>query len=63
MLNEKTFDEEFPDTYQESFRRTKEWHQEVAEFRQDGKESITIEEIYSRDQEVLDWYNEDRIQG
>ncbi len=63
VLNEKTFDEEFPDTYQESFVRTKEWHQEVAEFRQDGKESITIEEIYSRDQEVLDWYNEDRIQG
>lgn len=58
IVNDKTFEEEFPDTYKECFRRTKEWHQDLARVRNDGVDSITVEEIYSRDQEVMDWYNE-----
>ena len=57
ILNTPTFQEQFPDTAEDQFFNGRQWQQTIADIRNDGYDgTLTIEEIYSADQELLDWY-------
>jgi hypothetical protein len=57
ILNTPTFQEQFPDTAEDQFMNGRQWQKTIADIRNDGYENtLTIEEIYSADQELLDWY-------
>ena len=59
ILNTPTFEEQFPDTHEDQFFNGRQWQREIARIREDGMpgNSITIEEIYSADQELWDWWS------
>jgi hypothetical protein len=57
ILNTPTFQEQFPDTAEDQFFNGRQWQKTIADIRNDGYDNgLTIEEIYSADQELLDWY-------
>ena len=57
ILNTPTFQEQFPDTAEDQFFNGRQWQKTIADIRNDGYDgTLTIEEIYSADQELLDWY-------
>ena len=59
ILNTPTFQEQFPDTAEDQFFNGRQWQREIARIRNDGgiDSSITIEEIYSADPELWDWWS------
>jgi hypothetical protein len=59
ILVTPTFQEQFPDTAEDQFFNGRQWQREIARMRNDGgtNASITIEEIYSRDSELWDWWS------
>jgi hypothetical protein len=56
ILVTPTFQEQFPDTAEDQFFNGRQWQKTIADIRNDGNDSLTIEQIYSADQELLDWY-------
>ena len=61
MLVTPNFEEQFPDTYKESFFRGRRWQNTIAKMRNDGSSnrSITVEQIYADNQKLLDWWEQD----
>jgi hypothetical protein len=59
ILATPTFEEKFPDTHEDQFFNGRQWQREIARMRNDGgtNASITIEEIYSADPELWDWWS------
>ena len=59
ILVTPTFQEQFPDTHEDQFFNGRQWQREIARIREDGSNgaSITIEEIYSADPELWDWWS------
>jgi hypothetical protein len=56
ILSTPTFQEQFPETAEDQFFNGRQWQKTIAEIRNDGYEGLSIEQIYSADQELLDWY-------
>lgn len=58
LLQMPTFQEQFPDTAEQQFFNGRRWQQTIASIRQDGQNNgtLTIEDIYSEDPELLAWY-------
>lgn len=54
MLTQKTFDERWPDTYYNEFKKGKQLQKQLDEVR---NEQYTYEDIYRVDAELLDWWN------
>lgn len=55
-----TFAEQFPQTYQQSFKKGRERQKTLATRRSDGQNGvITLEEIYSVNKDVLNWWTQD----
>jgi hypothetical protein len=59
MLTRKTFEEKYPDNYVRGAKIGKKRLQEIALFRKDGHKnnSISIEDIFKNNNEVLKWWN------
>jgi hypothetical protein len=59
ILYTPTFQQKFPDTAEDQFFNGRQWQREIARIRDDGQpgNSLTIEEIYSADQELWDWWS------
>ncbi|AGH96562.1 twitch domain-containing radical SAM protein [Pseudobdellovibrio exovorus] len=58
MKNRPTFEEAYPDTYQEGFLRGRDQQRRLARYRKDGEESrLTIEQIYERNPALSQWWN------
>ena len=59
ILNTPTFQEQFPDTAEDQFFNGRQWQREIARIREDGGNgaSISVEEIYSADPELWDWWS------
>lgn len=55
MKNRLTFAEQFPDTYEEAFRRGKGYQDRLDSIRD---EKITIADIYAADPELLEWWKQ-----
>lgn len=54
MKTRKTHEEAFPDTFKQGAVRGKNWLLKLEQIR--NKEKLTIEQIYSKDQELVDWW-------
>ena len=61
MLVTPNFEEQFPDTFKESFFRGRRWQNTIAKMRTDGSSnrSITVEQIYADNQKLLDWWEQE----
>ncbi len=59
MLLRPTFEEKYKENYKLGLKHGKDRMQKIAVFRKDGKENqaVTIEEIFSNNKEVLDWWH------
>jgi hypothetical protein len=59
ILYTPTFQQKFPDTAEDQFFNGRQWQREIARIRDDGQpgNSLTIEEIYSADPELWDWWS------
>jgi len=60
MLLRPTFEEKYKENYKIGLKHGKDRMEKIAAFRKDGKENqaITIEEIFSNNKKVLDWWNQ-----
>ena len=56
MLTTPTFQEQWPDEAEDSFFKGRNWQNKIAEIRRD-ETALRIEDIYSSDVELLDWWN------
>ena len=58
MLQMETFQETFPEIAEQQFFNGRQWQRTIAGIRNDGEqgEAVTVEEIYSADKELYDWY-------
>jgi len=54
MKNRSTFTEQWPDTYQEEFKKGKNYQDQLDGIR---KEKITISDIYKQDKELYEWWS------
>lgn len=54
MLNVPTFQEQWPDTAEDHFFNGRQWQKTIADMR--PNEALTIEQIYSKDLELFDWW-------
>jgi len=61
MLVTPNFEEQFPDTFKESFFRGRRWQNTIAKMRTDGSSnrSITVEQIYADNPKLLDWWEQE----
>jgi len=55
MKQSPTFQEQFPDTAEDSFFNGRNWQNKIAEIRPDEK--LRIEDIYKQDEELFYWWN------
>jgi hypothetical protein len=60
MLSRPTFEEKYPNDYRFGLKHGKERLQKIAKFRKDGRDAraISIEEIFSRRPEILEWWKQ-----
>jgi hypothetical protein len=56
MLTRPTFEEKYPDRWEEKLKIGKRRYQEIAEYRRDGQVSVELETILARNPEVLEWW-------
>jgi hypothetical protein len=56
MLTRPTFAEKYGNSFPQGLAAGKQRYQRIADHRRDS-ENITIEQIFSRNNKVLDWWN------